>query len=437
MDKYDSELRDFFNEFYYPLKDNKYEERIHIENTKRPRNGYQRDYSRILYSPSFRRLQGKMQLLGVNNEQFYRNRLTHSLEVAQIARSITDILRRKTGFEDMYIDDIYVLEAASLAHDIGNPPFGHHGERILNELSQEFGGFEGNAQSLRVLMYLEKKLPDSRGLNLTIRTLLAVIKYFVPFNIGRKGKFIYLDQYNFFLEKIAENNLLYPRTVDVQIIDLADEIAYAAHDLEDALSLGLFNIDEFMFEFHHYVNNQEINAEEYQRAYEVLYEIVQKAKKYARNAANYHSSDEFSLLMRKEITSNIVDTLVRDIHIVETSKEHIEKTGTKNTVELGFKNLSKLSKGLKEFTLTLINRSNEVQLYEKQGERIIKGLYEVFTDKDFNKDSELLPVEYRDFKNELEQKRKIIDYISGMMDSFAIKTYKQFFGLSALENLYK
>ncbi|MFM8332703.1 MAG: dGTP triphosphohydrolase [Candidatus Methylumidiphilus sp.] len=116
------------------------------------------DYARVLYSSSFRRLQGKMQLLGIDPNNFNRNRLTHSLEVAQIARSIATSLKLKSPV---------VSEACSLCHDIGNPPFGHYGEIILNELSQDVGGFEGNAQAFRILRLLEKKHHAYKGLNLT------------------------------------------------------------------------------------------------------------------------------------------------------------------------------------------------------------------------------------------------------------------------------
>jgi len=119
----------------------------HSESRGENRNIYMRDYARILYSSSFRRLQGKMQLLGIDPTHFHRNRLTHSLEVAQIGRTIAEHLNVPTC----------VTEACSLAHDIGNPPFGHYGEKVLNDLGDKVGGFEGNAQTFRILHRLEKK----------------------------------------------------------------------------------------------------------------------------------------------------------------------------------------------------------------------------------------------------------------------------------------
>ena len=148
------------------------------ESRYRPDGPFQRDYARIMYSSSFRRLQGKMQLLGIRNDQFFRNRLTHSLEVAQIARSIAGTIQYDAG-------ESYIVEAGALAHDLGNPPFGHAGERYLNELFQDIGGFEGNAQTLRILTNIEKKRPEFRGLNLTYRSMLSVVKYFNKFDIEK------------------------------------------------------------------------------------------------------------------------------------------------------------------------------------------------------------------------------------------------------------
>jgi len=428
------ELKEYLEEYYYPLRELE-KSRLYEESTSRDRNPAQRDYSRILYSPSFRRLQGKMQLLGVQSDQFYRNRLTHSLEVAQIARSIADKLARDSGLNDAYKDDIYIVEAGSLAHDIGNPPFGHHGERVLNELMRDKGGFEGNAQTVRVLHNLEKKLPETRGLNLTPRTLLSVVKYFVPYNHeghSKVKKFIYQSTYDTLQEQLIKTNIL-PRTLDVQIVDLADEIAYAAHDLEDALSLKLFNIDEFVFEFNNKVKKEKLAP----IASKELDELVFKAREFAFSASNYNSSEEFSLLFRKELTSNLVNILIKDIGLVEVTDEFKKETGTSHSKEIGFVTLNDLAKGLKKKTFECINRSDIVQVYEKQGEKVIKGLFNAFNDDKFNKGNLLLPVEYRKFEEAEESRERVIsDYIAGMMDSFAITTFTNLFGSNSLEKLY-
>lgn len=204
-------------------------------NRETGRDDYERDYARILYSSSFRRLQGKMQLLGIDSSHFHRNRLTHSLEVAQIARSIARKLRIKENI---------VTESASLAHDLGNPPFGHKGETVLNRLSDNVGGFEGNAQTFRILRKLEKKHSGIQGLNLMMRTLFATVKYYNKRGDGQ-DKFLYDEDYGYLSDQLSRHSLCLKKSIDAQIMDLADEIAYAAHDLEDALSFNLLTLGDY------------------------------------------------------------------------------------------------------------------------------------------------------------------------------------------------
>lgn len=423
------------DEFYLPLVNDWSTKRLNIEDDNgRDRNDYQRDYTRIIYSSSFRRLQGKMQLLGVDYDKFFRNRLTHSIEVAQIARSIAEDIGHDImaidSLKRVYIEDLYVVESCALAHDIGNPPFGHKGERVLHSICSDGIGFEGNAQTLRILMDLEKKFPLFGGLNLTLRTLLGVTKYFKKYEAtnSSKGsrKFIYYDTYSILREQIQEHKISI-RTLDVQIVDLSDEIAYAAHDLEDALSMNLFTIDDLLYEF-----MLLSTKEEYKEAYTQLEEIVKKARNCAIMANRFSSSEEYSFLFRKELTSLIVNILIKDIRLVDVDVKHKNKTGTTRTKELGFREYKGLAKGLKDKVFDCINRKNNVQLYEAQGEKIIKGLFDVFIEND-----NYMPVEFR-YNNscDLIKKRKVIDYISGMMDSYAISTYTKFFGASSLDGGY-
>lgn len=243
-----------------------------------------RDYARVLYSSSFRRLQGKMQLLGIDSNRFNRNRLTHSLEVAQIARSIAF---------DLGLKNTVVCETATLAHDIGNPPFGHYGETILNDLAEDIGGYEGNAQTLRILRTLEKKHHAHPGLNLNIRTLMAVTKYFNNKSQNQK-KFLYDDDYQFMLTELERHNLNITKSIDAQIMDLADEIAYAAHDLEDAMSFGMISLGEILHEFK--------ISKDYNSAYTKMSEIAQEAQKTAIESSRMDTSEEYSIVLRKELT---------------------------------------------------------------------------------------------------------------------------------------
>jgi len=378
---------------------------------------YQRDYSRIMYSSSFRRLQGKMQLLGIQNDQFFRNRLTHSLEVAQIARSIAAELKYTSS-------EIFVVEAGALAHDIGNPPFGHAGEKELNKLYKEIGGFEGNAQTLRILTNLEKKKPNFAGLNLTYRTMLSVVKYFNKYDNGNNTKFIYDDDYDMLNSFIDENNVKV-RTTDVQIVDLADEIAYAAHDLEDGLRVKAYIIDEILHEYHSLYGDSE--------SYIKLCELVNSAKEKSGFGNKKIDSTEFCKLFRQELSSSIIYTLISDIGLIQIDNEYKKKTGTINDEELGFIKYGELAAGLKEITFRCINHNNDVYYYEQRGLSVLRYL------SDFYKEHvRFLPPEYRandmigkynlkKDKNEY-QERLICDYISGMMDSYAISVYEDITG---------
>lgn len=177
------------------------------------RDEFQRDYARILYSSSFRRLQCKMQILGINSTAFYRNRLTHSLEVCQIARSIAFDLSQACDYKAMYYsslknnNDLCCLEAAALCHDIGHPAFGHSGEQVLDSIAQNYNmRFEGNAHNFRVLRELEKYDPEIKGLNLTYRTLLAINKYIVKEDATNK-KFMFANDYDKLMEIRKETGL--------------------------------------------------------------------------------------------------------------------------------------------------------------------------------------------------------------------------------------
>ena len=409
------------------------------------RDVFQRDYARILYSPSFRRLQGKMQIMGIKSDAFYRNRLTHSLEVAQIARSIATLLSEtcKDKCKGMYKDDIYVLDAAALAHDIGHPAFGHKGERVLDEIAKKSGmRFEGNAQNFRVLRKLEIKDPNWQGLNLTYRTLLAINKYIIS-EYTWKNKFMYQEDYEF-LDKIRkESYLTEQRTLDVQIIEIADDIAYAVHDLEDGLALKKFNIDEILFTLK--LEESKPSNENNEKVYDQCKEIIDEAKDYA-NRCQEGNIQEYSKIFRLRLTSLLTDTFVRDITLKEITKEEAMAHGTKEASmehetkeasmehetkekgwELSLKNYRQLLKLLKKSVFTCSTRDTDIQEYERKGEIIINTLYNIYSDPTNNKDGMLLPPNYRGGAS---LKENSINYIAGMMDTFAISMFEEHTGIS-------
>lgn len=402
------------------------ETHVHQEESRyRPDGPFQRDYARIMYSSSFRRLQGKMQLLGIRNDQFFRNRLTHSLEVAQIARSIAGTIRYDAG-------ESYIVEAGALAHDLGNPPFGHAGERYLNELFKDIGGFEGNAQTLRILTNIEKKRPEFRGLNLTYRSMLSIVKYFNKFDIekyesgDKSQKFIYDEDYDL-LKKFIDENGIKVRTLDVQIVDIADEIAYAAHDLEDGLRVKAFTIDEILHDYKAKYADSE--------SYKIFELNVKQAREKAGYGTNKIDSTQYSKLFRQELASRLINLALNNIDLLPVTTEMKIKTKTMQNEELGFKNYEELIHGLKDIVFRCINHNDDVYHYEQQGKKVIEFLKDLYTE-----DIMYLPPEYRakeicnqyeDLKNadtDKLQKRLICDYIAGMMDSYAISTYEKFSG---------
>lgn len=414
-----------------PLNDKKLAEgKYQEENRPRADGCFQRDYARIMYSSSFRRLQGKMQLLSIKNDQFFRNRLTHSLEVSQIARSIANTI----GYSS---SEIYVVEAGALAHDIGNPPFGHSGERCLHNIFSDIGGFEGNAQTLRILTNLEKKRENFRGLNLTYRTLLSVLKYFNSFcyeeyekakKAGKtdKQKFIYDSDYDIIKDLIQNNNVIL-RTLDVQIVDIADEIAYAAHDLEDGLRVRAYTIDEILQDYQATYGSTE--------GFKTLEYTVEKAKEKAGYGKSHIASTEYSKLFRQELSSSLIHTFLNDIDMINVSDEYKNSKYTNQQSELQFRTCAELVSGLKTIVFKCINNNDRVYSYEQNGDKLLVKLSQLYIENPM-----YLPPEYRakelmsqypDLegcdKNSL-QKRLVCDYISGMMDSYAISTYEKFFG---------
>lgn len=416
----------------YSKLDNAFlKERRFMETNATERNPYHRDFTRILYSPSFRRLQGKMQILGVQNDAFFRNRLTHSLEVSQIARDIASKIGRIIGNQAYTAEkDLYVIEAAALAHDIGHPAFGHSGERCLDEICKNnaLGRYEGNAQNFRILNHIEKKLPNEKGLNLTYRTLLAINKYLVEENLT-SDKFLFPEDYNF-LQNIREKaNLLKERTLDVQIIDVADEIAYAVHDLEDGLSLGYFNIDELIYLLKIELKENPVVAK--------FHEMVSFAKEIASKSSTYKTSQEYSQIFRKTLVSKLTNNFIEDVGWIKIDEKTKKEHGTPDvTYELGCCTLNELVHRLKKIIYKAVTRHDTIQLYEKRGSIVINGLYKIYSDK---KNNQLLTPDYRpdiDYKkniltNEEQAKlnRAAVDFISGMMDDFAKSMYKRYYNI--------
>ncbi len=226
------------------------------------RSAFRRDYARFIHTPSFRRLQGKTQLYPGHESDFFRNRLTHSIEVAQIAKGIAQLLNYTNDYLRENPLDYDLVEFSALAHDLGHPPFGHNGEKALDDGMKEFGGFEGNAQTLRILSVIEKKETltgellgiardgtDNRiGLNPSYRSLASILKYDEEIPICREKSADLVKGYYASEKELVSKikGAIAPgfeggakfKTIECQIMDLADDIAYSTYDLEDGLKSG-------------------------------------------------------------------------------------------------------------------------------------------------------------------------------------------------------
>ncbi|MUV07010.1 dNTP triphosphohydrolase [Planococcaceae bacterium Storch 2/2-2] len=440
--------------------------RMHEHDDQRSdkRDNFQRDYARILYSDSFRRLEGKMQLLDVVPGAYHRNRLTHSLEVSQIARSIARILSDEAGLREAYTYDAFVIEAGALAHDIGNPPFGHKGEEALQLKVSSNGGFEGNAQGYRILTHLETKYPNKRGLNLTLRTLSSVVKYFRPYpqkkvdlkqrnaqevSIEQPTKFLYEDDYRSLAKAIDAIDLpqsidpchLRPRTLDAQIVDIADEIAYCAHDLEDGLKRGHFQLSIVM-----YYLKEQLRHNDTHSLYRRFAGWVEKSQRFAFSLSTkgekIPDTERFRDIFLKELTSNIVHELSIDVAMLPLSAEEKVRKHSINDYELGFRTLGPLVRALKRTNVKLSEEVPTIYIYEQLGKKVVDGLFEAFMNEQWNR---LLPTSYRrdatlideNTYDETKRKRHVADYVAGMTDPFAIQTYQKIYGPSSLDYLLK
>ncbi|HHJ34410.1 MAG TPA: deoxyguanosinetriphosphate triphosphohydrolase [Gammaproteobacteria bacterium] len=351
------------------------------------RNEYQRDRDRIIHSAAFRRLEYKTQVFVNHEGDLFRTRLTHSLEVAQIARSIARELRLH---EDL-------TEAIALAHDLGHTPFGHAGQTALNNCMKDLGGFEHNIQSLRVVDKLEQKYADFDGLNLTFETREGILKHCSITNAKDLG-----DVGQRFIDKKQPS-------LEAQLTDLSDETAYNNHDIDDGLRYGLITIDELL----------KIEL------FRIQHDIVNK---------KYPGLDDKKLI--HEIIRRMINVMVVDL--IDTSRENISDAGldTIDDVRNQKQKLMAFSDEMDEKKLELKQflRKNLYQHYRvhrmtKKAADVIESLFEAFI-----VDPNILPTEALEHCNILRDKhgdkgtaRGISDYIAGMTDRYAIIEYERIF----------
>jgi dGTPase len=353
--------------------------RRHSEVYKDDRPAYERDRDRIIHCAAFRRLEYKTQVFVNHEGDYYRTRLTHSLEVAQIGRGISRRLRLN---EDL-------VETLALSHDLGHTPFGHTGEEVLNRLMIPYGGFEHNRQSLRIVENLEERYPDFNGLNLSWEAREGIIKHSSDYDLPDGSGF----------EEYCPG--LRP-TLEAQIIDLADEIAYNNHDIDDGLKSGYLEPKALM-------------------------EIDIWAETYARVAQKYPSLPEDRQIL--QTISHLIGFLILDL--VEQTRANLDTADIRslNDVRDYGANLVKFSaatatrnRELKGFLYKNLYRHYKVERMRIKAERFLTMLFE-----NYLKNPSLLPRNYQDKYELYGRERVVCDYIAGMTDRYALDEYKRMF----------
>lgn len=373
------QIREFEDKFLMPYAMKSYATRgrIHKEEEHPYRSVYQRDRDRIIHSAAFRRLEYKTQVFVNHEGDYYRTRLTHTLEVAQIARTIAVALRLNTD----------LTEAIALVHDLGHTPFGHAGEEALNNLMANFGGFNHNLQGLRVVDILEERYPDFLGLNLTWEVREGIIKHSSAFDKAVS------------LKELAPKEM---PTLEAQIVDVADEIAYDNHDLDDGLTSGLI---------------KERDLEKLAIWDDIYRHINRKYAKIEEDTRKY-------LIIRSLINLQVTD-LIRE---TEKSISRLKPRTWRDVKKANSKIVSfsrqalKLRKPLREFLTDKLYRHYRVVRMSNKAKRFIEQLFKVYLSR-----PQALPVQIQKKISMFGRRRAICDYIAGMTDRYALDEYKKLF----------
>lgn len=353
--------------------------RCHTEQFKDDRPDFERDRDRIIHCAAFRRLEYKTQVFVNHEGDYYRTRLTHSLEVAQISRGIA---RRLNLNEDL-------VEALSLAHDLGHTPFGHTGEDVLGRLMADYGGFEHNQQSLRIVEQLEERYPDFDGLNLTWETREGIIKHSSDYDCPDASV---LPLYRPDLRP----------TLEAQIIDLADETAYNNHDIDDGLKAGYLQQDEL----------QEVD---------LWVQMDQQVREKYPNLAGER--------LIYQTISHLIGFLILDL--VETTRENLSHAGILSLEDVRnhpgplvmFSSETEAkNRQLKDFLYQRLYRHYKVERMRVKAEKLLTRIFECYSEH-----PTLLPLAYQQRFIEHGLERVICDYVAGMTDRYAQDEYKRLF----------
>jgi dGTPase len=345
------------------------------------RSPYQRDRDRVVHSSAFRKLQYKTQVFVTREGDFYRTRLTHSLEVAQIARSIA----RKLGLDED------LTEALALAHDLGHPPFGHAGESGLNEALEAFGGFDHNAQSLRVVTLLEQRYANFDGLNLSWEALEGLAKHNGP--LTAPPDYIAEFDAGYSLE------LRRQPSAEAQVAAFSDDIAYNTHDLDDGLRAGLFGFEDLM-------------------GLPMVGDAVREAQKVTAEIGR----------VRHELSRRVINALVHDV--IAESERRIAALNPKNADDIrataepvvAFSPaMAVANREIKSFLFARMYRHWRVNRMTHKAKMVTKSLGTLLLERPY-----LLPDDWRERAGEPESEQAaaaVRDYVAGMTDRFALDEY--------------
>jgi len=412
------------------------------------RNPFQRDKARVLHSAAFRRLQSKTQIHNNGLSDFYRTRLTHSLEVAQIGTGIVSNLKIIQPDFTLLLPDNYLIETICLSHDIGHPPFGHGGETALNYMMVEHGGFEGNGQTFRILTQLEQ-YTEHNGMNLTRRSLLGLLKYPLclselsadyPIDNSRNfrelkteewmpAKGIY-DHDKALLDAVfaplcdSDKHLLKStrapvndtnqhlkskyKSLDCSIMEIADDIAYGVHDLEDAIAMGIIN--------------KNLWQEKVLTQLATIDDFCLKAQ-LQELTDNLFSTHHFK---RKDAIGSLVNALITSITIESVDKRFIDPLLAYNAYLAPA--MFQALEVLKSFVLNYVIKSPDLQILEYRGQQIVMELFEAFKagPERFLPDG-AKALWQAQAGHESRQQRVIADYISSLTDNHALRLHARLF----------
>ena len=361
----------------YACKSKHSKGRVYTEKEHPYRTCYQRDRDRIIHSNAFRRLEYKTQVFVNHEGDYYRTRLTHTLEVAQIAKTIARTLRLN---EDL-------AEAIALAHDLGHTPFGHSGEDALREIMKKHGGFDHNLQGLRVVDLLEARYPSFKGLNLSWEVREGIIKHSTSYDSP---------------SRLKEFNPSLSPTLEVQVVDVADEIAYDNHDLDDGLTSRL-------------IKESELSKIE-------MWKQAQKkvSKQFSNLTDEVRKFQTIKQLINMQVTDFIKESEKRIHKFKISTVEDVRKA--KQKIITSSQEIRNKRKPLRKFLFTKLYSHYRVVRMSDKARRFLEELFEVY----LAKPEQLPPNTYSRLKKE-NVYRVICDYIAGMTDRYAQDEYKKFF----------